>query len=125
MMVEKIASGMVELRHGQLVIDFGLNETLLGLGQLDLGVQNEEYRLGTEFIFALVGMKCVNREIPCDFCGFHRELGLFKSMHGISDFERDALISPALLILVATAADQGIGKIGLGGVSPNRQIEKK
>lgn len=32
MVVEKITGGVIELRHGQLVIDLCLNETLLCLG---------------------------------------------------------------------------------------------
>lgn len=125
MVVEQIASGMVELRHGQLVIDLGLNETLLGLGQLVLRVQNEENRLGTEFVFALVGMERFFCQVLGDFGSFHGEFGLFERMHRIGDFERDALVGATLLVLVAAAANQGVGKSGLGGVPPDGQIERK
>lgn len=125
MVIEQIPGGVIDLRHGQLEIDLGLNETQLGLGQLGLGVQNEEYRLGAQLVLAFVSMKSFAGKVRGDSCGFHRKLGLFERMHGVGHFERDALISPAFLVLVAAAADQGIGKIGLCGVSPHREGEGK
>src|SRR5438046_3692648 len=44
-------------------------------------------------------------------------------IYGGGHVERDALIGSALLILVAAAANQGVGKTGLGGVPPNREKE--
>src|SRR5690242_21947360 len=100
MVVEQIAGGMVELRHGQLVIDLGCNETLLGLGQLVLGIQEEKYGFGSQFVFALVSMKRVSCKVPGDSGGFHGEFSLFESMNGIGNFQCDVLIGAALLILI-------------------------
>src|SRR6266567_2214127 len=57
MVIEQIPGGVIDLRHGQLEIDLGLNETQLGQGQLGLGVQNEEYRLGAQLVLAFISMK--------------------------------------------------------------------
>lgn len=122
MMVEQVAGGVVELCNGQLIIDLGQDETLLRLGQLVLGIQNEKYGFDAQFVFALVSVKRVNREVPSDFCCLHREFGLLERVNGIGDFERDALVGAALLILVAAAADYGVGKVGLGGVAPYREV---
>ena len=125
MVIEQVSGGVIECRNGQLIIDLRLNETQLGLGQLVLGVQNEEYCLCAQFVLALVGMERFLSQVPGDFGSFHGEFGLLESMHSVGDFEGDALVDPAFLILVAAAADQGIGKIGLRRMSPNREIEGK
>src|SRR5215469_16943624 len=43
--VEEVAGGVIHLRDRQLIVDLGEDETLLGIRQLDLSVQYEEYRL--------------------------------------------------------------------------------
>ena len=46
-MIEQIAGGVIELRHGELEIDLGLNEIQLCLSELGLRVQDKKDRLGS------------------------------------------------------------------------------
>src|SRR6059058_1463704 len=91
MVVEQVAGGMIYRGDSQLEVDLGLNEVLLGLGQLVLGVQNEEYRLCAQFVLALVGMKRFLSQVPGDFGSFHGEFGLLERVEGVGDLEGDAL----------------------------------
>ena len=121
--VQQIPGGVIELRHSHLEIDLGLNEIQLRLGQPRLRVQNEKHRLGAQLVLAFVGAKSVNRKALGHFCRFHGKFGFLEGVNGGGHVERDALIGSALLILVAAAANQGVGKTGLGGVPPNREKE--
>src|SRR5579859_721007 len=70
-------------------------------------------------------MECFFCQVLGDFGSFHGEFGLFESVNGVGYFERNALIGATFLVLVAAAANQGVRKIGLGGVPPDGQIEGK
>ena len=67
MVIEQIPSGVIYRGDSQLEVDLGLNKILLGLGQLVLGIQDEEYGLGAQFIFAFVGVKGIAGKIGGDF----------------------------------------------------------
>jgi hypothetical protein len=120
--VEQVAGRMVELGDGQLKIDLGLDQIQLGLGKLGLRVQHKENRFGAELVFALVGMQGILRQIRSHFRRLHADLGLFQRMHGIGDFQRDALSGTALEVLVLPAACERVRQIGLGSVPFDRQI---
>src|SRR5215472_4441861 len=114
MVVEQIAGGVVERGHGQLIVDLGQDETLLGLSELGLSVQYKKYRLSAELVFAFVGVEGLLSQVHGDFRSLHGELGLFERVDGVGDFKSDALVRAALLILVAGAVDQSVGEVGLG-----------
>jgi hypothetical protein len=105
MVIEQIPGGMIDRGDSQLEVDLGLNEIQLGLSQLGLRVENEENRFGAQLVLAFVSVKGIAGKIGGDFCGFHGDLGLLERMHGVGDFEGDALVGPAFLELVAAAAD--------------------
>jgi hypothetical protein len=105
MVVEEVAGGVIESGDGQLEIDLGLNETQLGQGQLVLSIENEEHRLGAQFVFALVGVQSFASKVFGDFGSFHGEFGLLERVDGVGDFEGDALVGTAFLVLIAAAAD--------------------
>lgn len=81
MVIQQVSGRVVYQRYAQLIADLGLDETLLGLGQLVLGFQNKEYLLGAQLVFALVGTKSVAGKTGGDFCRFHRKLGLLERVH--------------------------------------------
>ncbi len=108
MMLQQIARGMVHLRYGNLEIYLRLNEIQFRLSQLSLGIENEEDRLGAQFVFSFIGMECFSREVHGDFSGLHGEFGFFQRVHGIRDFQRDALRRAAFQELILAAANQGI-----------------
>jgi len=109
MVIEEIAGRVVDLGDGQLEVDLGLNEVELGLSELGLGIEDKEYRFGAEFVFALVRVKSFAGQVHGHFCGFQGEFGLFEGMHGVGDFERDALRGPALKKLILALACERIG----------------
>ncbi len=125
MVLQQIAGCMVHLRYGNLEIYLRLNEIQFRLSQLSLRVEDEEDWFRAQFVFSFIGMKGFSREVHGDFGSFHREFGFFKRVHGIRNFERDALCRAAFLVLILATSNQSIGEIRLRKVSPHWQVQRE
>ena|SRR6267154_279634 len=97
---------MVQLCYGNLKIHLCLNEIQFRLSELSLGIENEKDRFGAQFVFSFIGMEGFSPEVHGDFSRLHGEFGFFQRVHGIANFQRDALRRAAFLVLILAAADQ-------------------
>jgi len=125
MVLQQISCCVVHLGDRNLKTDLGLNEIQLRLGELRLRVENKKYRFRAQFVFAFIGVETLLGEIHRHFGGFHGEFGFFQRVHGIRDFQHDALRRAAFLVLILPAADQGISEIRLRRVSPDWQGQQQ
>src|SRR5229473_4903671 len=111
MVLQQISCRVVQPRYGYLKISLSLNKIQFRLGELSLGVENKKDGLGAQFVFSFIRMEAFPGEVHSDFGCLHGQFGLLECVHGIRNLQRDVLIGAALLVLIAAAADNGIGEV--------------
>ena len=106
--IEQFSRSVIETGHGELIVDFRLQQAQLGIRQLRLRFQDKEDSLGAQFIFALFRGQRLFRKIQGFLPGGDAQFCLLELVDRVADVKRHLLTGLALGVQIAATRHQRV-----------------